>query len=309
MKKLQRKDKKKTSWRYQIELQSMIMPSIIWLAIFAYVPMFFLTVAFKDYNIVSGIGASPWVGFKYFKMLLTDSSFFRVMRNTFGINLLGLLIGFPVPIIFALLLNELKNKFFTKVVQTSTYIPYFFSWAMFGGIILNFLSPSTGLLNDLLVNLGIVEDKINFMANPNYFWVIATLSNLVKTMGYGAIIYIAAIAGIDQSLYEAAKVDGANRFQMIWHITIPGISGTIVIMLILSVASIMNTGVENILILQNVFNLPTSETLDTYVYKIGLQQLNFSYASAVGLFKSVVSVVLLGITNYLSKKITNQGLF
>lgn len=309
MKTLQKKDKKKTSWRYQIELQSMIMPSIIWLAVFAYIPMFFLTVAFKDYNIVSGIGASPWVGFKYFKMLITDSSFFRVMRNTFGINLLGLLIGFPVPIIFALLLNELKNKFFKKTVQTSTYIPYFFSWAMFGGIILNFLSPSTGLLNDLLVNLGIVEDKINFMANPNYFWIIATLSNLVKTMGYGAIIYIAAIAGIDQSLYEAAKVDGANRFQMIWHITIPGIRGTIVIMLILSVASIMNTGVENIMILQNVFNLPTSETLDTYVYKIGLQQLNFSYASAVGLFKAVVSVVLLGITNYLSKKITNQGLF
>lgn len=304
-----KRNKKRTNWRYQLELQSMVMPSMIWLAIFAYIPMFFLIVSFKDYNIVTGIGDSPWVGLKYFKMLFTDSSFLRVMRNTFGINLLGLFIGFPVPIIFALLLNELKNKYFTKVVQTSTYIPYFFSWAMFGGIILNFLSPSTGLLNDLLVNLGIIEEEINFIANPNYFWVIAALSNLIKTMGYGAIIYIAAIAGIDQSLYEAAKVDGANRFQMILHITLPGISGTVVIMLILSVASIMNTGVENILILQNVFNLPTSETLDTYVYKIGLQQLNFSYASAVGLFKSTVSVVLLGITNYVSRKITNQGLF
>lgn len=271
--------------------------------------MVFSVIAFQDYDLIGGIFESQWVGLKHFLKLFTDTRFMSVMRNTFGINLLGLLIGFPTPIIFALLLNELKSEKFKKTVQTATYIPYFFSWAVFGGIILNFLSPSTGLLNEILSKLGLVQDKINFIGEPAYFWAITAISSLVKGMGYSAIIYIAAIAGVDTSLYEAARVDGANRFRVIWNITIPCISGTIVIMFIFAIAGILNTGLEQILVLQNVMNLGTSETLDTYVYKIGMEQMNFSYATAVGLFKSVVAVTLLGMANFTSKKLTDKGLF
>ena len=300
---------KSRNWKSQAELQSMVLPGIIFLIIFAYIPMFFAVIAFKDYNIVKGIDASPWVGLKHFLKIFNDSSFLNVMRNTFGINLLGLAIGFPAPIILALLLNELTHDRFKRFVQTSSYLPYFFSWAVYGGIVLNFLSPNVGLLNGLLKSLGIIDKGINFIGTPEYFWWIIVLSGLVKGVGFSSIIYLAAIAGVDQSLYEAAKVDGANRFQVIRYITIPSIMGTIVIMLILAVAGILSTGPEQILVLQNVMNLKTSETLDTYVYKIGLQQMNFSYATAVGLFKATVAVTLLAGTNYLSKKVTEKGLF
>lgn len=305
-----RKNRKKNfNWKSQIEIQSMVIPAVIFLFLFAYIPMVFSVIAFQDYDLIGGIFKSQWVGLKHFLKLFTDTRFMSVMRNTFGINLLGLLIGFPTPIIFALLLNELKSEKFKKTVQTATYIPYFFSWAVFGGIILNFLSPSTGLLNEILSKLGLVQDKINFIGEPAYFWAITAISSLVKGMGYSAIIYIAAIAGVDTSLYEAARVDGANRFRVIWNITIPCISGTIVIMFIFAIAGILNTGLEQILVLQNVMNLGTSETLDTYVYKIGMEQMNFSYATAVGLFKSVVAVTLLGMANFTSKKLTDKGLF
>lgn len=301
--------KKSLSWKNQLEIQSMVLPGIIFLFIFAYIPMIFSVIAFQDYNIVGGIMESQWVGLKHFKNLFTDTSFLNVMRNTFGINLLGLVIGFPAPILLALLLNEISNDKLKKTVQTATYIPYFFSWAVYGGMVLNFLSPSVGILNAVLLKTGLIQEANNFIGNPDYFWMITALSGLLKGMGYSSIIYIAAIAGVDTSLYEAARVDGANRFKVIWYITLPCISGTIVIMFIFAIAGILNTGIEQIMILQNVMNLSTSETLDTYVYKIGLEQMNFSYATAVGLFKSVVAVTLLGIANYTSKKLTDKGLF
>lgn len=296
-------------WKTQLELQSMVIPVIVWLVIFCYVPMAFTAIAFQDYNLIEGLAGSQWVGLKHFRALLTDSSFLRVMGNTFGINLLGLAVGFPAPIVFALLLNELTSRRFTRLVQTATYIPYFFSWAVFGGLVINFLSPSTGFLNDFLLRIGVIGEKINFMANPDAFWGIAMLSSLVKNLGYSAIIYIAAIAGVDPSLFEAARIDGAGRFKVIWYVTLPCISGTVVIMLIFSIAGILNTGIEQILVMQNIMNLARSETLDTYVYKIGMQQMNFSYATAVGLFKSVVAVVLLTAANMTSKKISGKGLF
>ena len=250
----------------QLQLQSMVMLGILFLLVFAYIPMLFVVIAFQDFNIVKGIEGSPWVGLKYFRNIFTDSSFFNVMRNTFGINLLGLAIGFPAPILLALLLNELQNERFKRFVQTSSYLPYFFSWAVYGGIVLNFLSPSVGMINGLLKALGVIDKGINFIGTPEYFWWIVVISGLVKGIGFSSIIYLAAIAGVDQEMSEAAKVDGANRFQVICHITIPSILGTIVIMLILAVAGILNTGPEQILVLQNVMNLKTSETLDTYVY-------------------------------------------
>lgn len=304
-----KKKKRSVSWKNQLEIQSMVLPGIIFLFVFAYIPMLFSVIAFQDYNIVGGIMESQWVGLKHFKNLFTDTSFLNVMKNTFGINLLGLAIGFPMPILLALLLNELTNDKFKKVVQTATYIPYFFSWAVYGGIVLNFLSPSVGILNAILLKTGLIQEANNFIGNPDYFWMITALSGLLKGMGYSSIIYIAAIAGVDTSLYEAARVDGANRFKVIWYITLPCISGTIVIMFIFAIAGILNTGIEQIMILQNVMNLSASETLDTYVYKIGLEQMNFSYATAVGLFKSVVAVTLLGIANYTSRRLTDKGLF
>ena len=297
------------NFKTQFELQSMVLPSIVFLVIFAYIPMCFVLIAFKNYNLVVGFLESPWSGFKYFAQLFTDSSFGVVLRNTFGINLLGLVIGFPAPIILALLLDELTSDKFKKFVQTSTYVPYFFSWAVYGGMVLNFLSPSTGLLNNLLLKTGLIHEPNNFIGKPNYFWMIIVLSGVIKGIGYSAILYIAAIASIDQELFESAKIDGSKRLQSIWYITIPCISGTIVILLIFTIAGILNTGMEQILVLQNIMNLSTSETLDTYVYKVGLVQMSFSYATAVGLFKSVVALVLLGLANSLSKKLTEKGLF
>jgi putative aldouronate transport system permease protein len=271
--------------------------------------MYFLLIAFKDYNLVKGVMASPWVGLKYFEQLFKDSSFLLVMRNTLGINLLNLLICFPAPIVFALLVNELRGKVFRKFVQTGTFIPYFLSWAVFGGLVINFLSPSTGFVNDILVRIGLLKEPVFFMADPKNFWGIVVSSGLIKGLGYSSIIYLAAIAGVDQEMFEAARVDGATRFQCIWHITLPSISNTIVILLIFAIASIMNTGMEQILVLQNVMNLSMSETLDTYVYKVGLIQMSFSYATAVGLFKSIVAVILLYGANTVSKRVAQRGLF
>lgn len=304
-----RRSTRRDIFRKQLEIQSMVLPCIIFLIIFAYVPMFFSTIAFQDYNIVGGMLESPWVGLKHFTALFTDRNFFNTLKNTFGINFLGLLIGFPAPIIFALMLNELRVEKFKKTVQTVTYIPYFFSWAVYGGIVLTFLSPSVGALNAMLIKLGFINEGVNYLANPNYFWTIAVVSSLLKDIGYSSIIYIAAIAGVDPTLYEAARVDGASKLKVIRYVTIPCIAGTIVIMLIFKIAGILSTGLEQIMVLQNVMNITASETLDTYVYKVGLEQMNFSYATAVGLFKSVVAVTLLWVANATSKKITDKGLF
>lgn len=292
----------------QVEVQSMVWPGLIFLFIFAYIPMYGIIIAFKDYNILTGLENSAWVGFKYFKEFFTDPNFFNILRNTFAINLLGLVICFPAPIILAILICELKSPKFKKAAQTVSYLPHFLSWVIFGGIILELLQPS-GVLNSLLVSIGVLEEPINFMAKGEYFYFIITFASLVKGIGFGSILYVAAISGVDQEMYEASVIDGCNRFQKIWYITLPAILGTIVIMLIFQISSILNTGFEQILILQNGLNIPYSETIDTYVYKVGMQQSRFSYATAVGVFKSVISVALLVLANYTSRKITDKGLF
>jgi putative aldouronate transport system permease protein len=293
----------------QLELQSMVWPGLVFLFIFAYIPMYGITIAFKEYDMFLGAAGSPWVGFTHFIDFFSDPNFSIVLRNTLAINGLNLLIGFPAPIIFALLLNEVSSNRFKRFIQTVSYLPHFVSWVVFGGLIITILSPTNGVLNYLLVSLGVLQEPIHYLGEASHFWYILVGGEVLKGLGWGAIIYIAAISGVDPEMYEAATIDGAGRLQKMWYITLPSIMGTIVIMLIFAVSAILNTGFEQILVLQNGLNLDTSETIDTYVYKIGLQQMRYSYSTAVGVAKSVVAVFLLLGANYLSKRITDKGLF
>ena len=295
--------------RGQIALQTMILPGLLVFLIFEYGPMFGLQIAFRDYSLVRGFFEAPWVGFRHFERFLIDPNFWTVIENTVGINILGLVLGFPAPLLFALFLNELRNQKFKKLTQTISYLPHFVSWVVFGGLVINLLSPQTGAVNRLLLNLGLIDEAVFFMGRPEYFWFIAVLSGILKGIGWGAILYLAAMAGVDPQLYEAAIVDGAGRFSRIWHVTLPCIMGTTVILLIFQIAGFFNTGFEQIWVLQNSLNVSRSETIDTYVYKVGLQQLRFSYATAVGFLRSILAVILVMGANSLSKRITEKGLF
>lgn len=289
-------------------LHLMVIPGIIWMIIFSYIPMYGIIIAFKNYSIIGSIADAPWVGLSNFKEFLMDENFFLVMKNTLGISFLKLLIGFPIPIIFAILLNELYHSKFKKFVQTVSYLPHFFSWVVLGGIMISWLSES-GLLSELLIKSGIMKEGVSFLAREKHFWSIAILSDIWKETGWNAIIYLAAIAGINPNLYEAAKIDGAGKLSQIWHITLPSIKGTITILFILSISGILNSNFDQMLVLQNPLNTNASEVIDTFVYKMGLKSMRFSYSTAVGLFKSVVALILLVSANLVSKKFNDRSLF
>ena len=292
----------------QLEIQSMVWPGLLFLLVFAYVPMYGVRIAFEDYNIITGFDGAKWVGLKYFQQFLMDPNLLNVLRNTFVLNILGLVIGFPAPILLAILITELRNVAFKRVAQTASYLPHFLSWVIYGGILLEVVSP-TGVLNAALQSVGIIEEPINFIGVGQYFYGIFTIASVLKSMGFSSILFVAAITGVDNDMYEAALIDGCSRRQKIWYITLPSIMGTVVIMLIFQISAILNTGMEQLLILQNSLNLRYSQTLDTYTYKIGMEQLRFSYSTAVGLLKSLVSVLLLLGANYASHKLTDKGLF
>ena len=293
-------------------LVAMASLSVIFLGVFAYLPMFGLILAFKDgdsvLNIMKAITSARWVGFDNFKMFLTDSDFINVIKNTLLLNVLQLCINFPAPIIFALLLNELHKKSFKKAVQTISYLPHFLSWVIFGGLFLSLINMDTGVINELLVKLHIIKEPINFAGDPKYFYGIIIISSLLKGIGWGSIIYLAAISGIDPNLYDAAKIDGANRFHNMRYITLPSIAPQITLFFILSLSSILNSGVDHILVFQNQMNLSSSEVIDTYVLKYGLGKNQYSYATAVGFFKSVIGFVIILISNAVSKKVTGNGI-
>ena len=266
--------------------------------------------SFVDYNPVAGFWNSEFVGLKYFKEIFSDQAFPMIMKNTLGINLIGLVIQFPTTILFAILQNEVKALKFKKIVQTVSYLPHFVSWVIFGGIIMQLLSAGVdGIINNLLRMTGIIDRPINFMGEAGMFWGIIIISSLVKGLGWGAIVYIAAIAGINTELYEAAEIDGAGRLAKMWYVTLPGISATIVVMLIFAISGILNSSMDSTLVLQNNLNYVASETFDMYVYHVGISNYRFSYATAIGLMKSVVGVILLVGANFISKKITDKGLF
>lgn len=306
------KSKRSPLNRDQWALQSMIIPGVLFILVFTFIPLYGVIIAFKDYNVVTGISgilSSEWVGLDNFKEFVTDINFWNMLRNTLGINILSLCINFPITIIFALLLNEMTFPRFKKLTQTITYLPHFISWSIFGGLIINILSPSNGVVNYLLLQTGLIADPIHFLGEKQYFWLLAVLTQLIKDLGWSAILYLAAIASIDQEMYEAAYMDGASRFRRIWHITLPAITGTIVILLVFSISNILNSGFDQFFILQNPLNIDASEVIDTYVYKIGLQEFRMEYATAVGLMKTVIALFLLYFANFLAKKITGKGIF
>ncbi|MCM3746420.1 ABC transporter permease subunit [Paenibacillus pasadenensis] len=311
----------KISYRFkaQFELQSMVWPGLLFVFIFAYLPMYGVMIAFQQFdfftlienanaNIFKIFASSEFVGLQNFKEFIHDDSFWPVLRNTLGINILGLIFGFPIPIIFALLLNEITSAKFKKTVQTVSYLPHFVSWVIFGGMVLTSLSADRGVVNAILVGLGLFDSPVEFMANPDYFWTVAVVSGIIKSFGFGAVLYIAAIAGVDQDLYEAASIDGCGRFRKIIDVTLPSIMGTVVIMLIFSVSGILDTGFDQIIVLQNSLNVEMSETIDTYVYKLGVGQMRYSYSAAVGLAKSVIALILVFLANYLAKRISGKGI-
>ena len=294
----------------QIEIQSMVLPGIIFLIVFCYIPMYGVLMAFKKYNITStSIINAPWAGLKYFKEFLADENLYIIIKNTLGMNIIGLALGFPITIMFALMLNEITSSKFKRVVQTISYLPHFISWVVFSGIVMRLLAIDGGVINDYLLKFHLLSSPLFFLGEPKYFWGISISSGFIKELGWSAIIYLAAITGVDPELHEAAIIDGAGRFQRMRHITIPCITGTMMILLILSISGILNSGFDQIYMLQNNLNYTASEVIDTYVYKMGLGSMRYSYATAVGLLKSIIAVILLVGANKFSKMVTDKSLF
>jgi putative aldouronate transport system permease protein len=298
-------------------LQIMALAGLAWMLIFNYAPMYGILVGFKrNYRITEPLFSlrflqSAWAaehGFQHFIAFFKDPEFVDIMVNTLGLSVLRLTFGFPAPIIFAILLNEIRLRRFKRTVQTISYLPHFLSWVVLGGIITTWLSD-TGFLNQILKGLGILEEGITYLAYPQYFWPVVVISNIWKELGWGAIIYLAAIAGIDQELYEAAQIDGAGRLRRIFSITLPCIKGTITVLFILAVGGLLNSNFDQIFVLWNPLNAPRSTVLDIYVYTVAMRGMRFSYATAIGLFKSVVAFMLLFIANNVTKKINDVSLF
>lgn len=295
------------SLRRYWQLYLIMLPAILYFLLFKYIPMLNAVIAFKDYNIIKGIWGSPWVGFKYFEMFFSNPVFWTLLKNTLGLSLYSLLVGFPIPIILAIGLNEIKDGFFKRAVQLVTYAPYFISTVIMVSMIFLLLSPRLGVVNMAIKAMGL--DAVNFLGIPNIFPSVYVWSGVWQYSGYSAIVYLAALSGVDPQLYEAAKIDGASRLQRIFNIDLPGIMPVAVILLILNVGSLLGIGFEKIFLMQNPLNLATSEVIATYVYKVGLINANFSFATAVGLFNSVVNMILLVMVNAFAKRVSETSLW
>ncbi|WP_079418543.1 ABC transporter permease [Paenibacillus ferrarius] len=295
------------SFKKHWQLYLIVIPPALFFIIFKYYPMLNAVLAFKDYNVTKGIWGSPWVGFKHFKLFFENPLFWTLIKNTILISGYLLIVGFPIPIILALALNEIRNGRFKRLVQLVSFAPYFISTVVMVSIIMLFLAPRLGFFNVMMNHLGM--NSINFLGEPGMFRSIYVWSDIWQTAGYSAVIFLAALAGVDPALYEAAKVDGASRFQKIRHIDLPGIMPTITIVFILNVGSVMSIGFEKIYLLQNPLNKINSEIIATYVYQIGLLNANYSFATAVGLFNSAINLLLLVVVNMLAKRLSNTSIW
>lgn len=297
----------KRLWKYRY-LYLLLLPGILYFVVFRYLPMYGVVIAFQDFSINKGIWGSKWVGLEQFQKLFRGLSFPGVFKNTVVISLYKLILGFPAPIILALLLNEVKNRKFKKVTQTIVYLPHFISWVILAGLIAMFLHPDTGLINEVvkLFNHGA---GIDFLVSKKYFRAILVISDIYKGIGWGSIVYIAAISSIDSAIYEAAMVDGANRLKQMFYITLPALKSTIVVMFILNMGGILNAGFEQILLLYNPRVYDVADIIDTYVYRNGIMSSNYSLSTAAGLFKSVISMGLIIITNKLAHLMEEDGLW
>lgn len=303
---------KKSTWEIikgQKTLILMAIPFIIYVAIFCYAPLAGWVMAFQNYKPGKGVFDQIWVGFEQFKFLFSDDVFLKVLRNTLAMSLINLSLGFICSIGLALILNEVRNRHAKKFVQTVSYLPHFLSWIVVTGIVAEVLSPSTGVVNEILKNMNLVDNPINFFADPKYFWGIVGATNVWKEVGWGSIIYLAGMTSINTDLYEAAEIDGAGRLQKIWHVTLPGIKPTIFILLIINIGNILNAGFEIQYLLGNGLIQDVSQTIDIFVLKYGIGLNNYSLATAAGIFKSVISIILIFIANKAAKSAGQESLF
>jgi putative aldouronate transport system permease protein len=285
----------------------LFLPIFIYYLVFFYAPMPGILIAFKNYLPGSGLFGGTWVGLKWFEMFFQSHFFWRLLRNTFLLAFYPLLFGFPIPILFAICITEIRNMKLRRVAQTVSYLPYFISVVVVAGMLVNFLALSDGMVNGLIERLG--GEKVNFMMNPKYFRTIYTVSGIWQTFGFNSIIYIAAILSIDPELYDSAKIDGVNKFQETWNITLPCIKSTIFILLILALGGILSVGFEKVYLLYNGATYETADVISTYVYRQGIESQNFGYATAVGLFNSAISFAVVYAANALSRRVNNMSLW
>ncbi|MGC5776683.1 sugar ABC transporter permease [Paenibacillus pabuli] len=293
-------------WRYRI-LYLLSVPGILYFFIFKYVPLFGSVIAFQNYNIFKGITGSDWVGLEHFQKMFSHYDFLRILNNTLLLGLYDLVIAFPVPILLAILLNEVRMIVFKRLLQTIVYMPHFLSWVVISGIFMGIFSMDAGVVNKALGFLGM--QPIYFLGEDSYIRSILIGSGIWRDSGYGTIIFLAAIAGINPDLYEAAEVDGAGRLKQIWSITLPSLLPTIMILLLLHIGKFLDLGFERVFVFLNPLNLESGEILDTYIYKAGLLSQQYSYTTAIGLFKSVVGLMLILLGNFFSKKTTGESLY
>jgi putative aldouronate transport system permease protein len=285
-----------------------LLPGVAYFLLFKYAPLYGEIIAFKNFRVMEGISGSEWVGFKHFNRLFHDRDFWIILRNTLLLNLYSILFVFPAPILLAILLNEVRKNWFKRTLQNMLYLPHFISWVVLGGVIIAILSPSTGLINIVLSEVfGITP--IYFMASPFWWPIVFTVSSIWQTAGWGTILYLAAMGNIDMQLYEAAKIDGASKLRQIFHVTLPGIRGTIAILLILQMGKVMDVGFEQVYNLQNSAVFSVADVISTYVYRIGLLGAQYSYATAVGLFQGIIGLILVLLVNKFIKSMGEGGLW
>ena len=302
--------KRKAFWkslRRDRQLVFMLIPVVIFFAVFSYYPLYGILIAFKDYSISRGILGSPWAGLRYFRQFFSSPYFGRLLRNTVLISVYSLLWGFPIPILFALLLNEFKDGKFKRVIQTVSYLPHFISLVVICGILIDIFSPQGGVVNSLLYSL--TGKRINFFGEPEWFRTMYVGSGVWQEFGWNSIIYLAAITGINPDLYEAARIDGAGRLRQIWHVTLPGIKPTILTLLILNLGNIMSVGYEKIILLYSPTTYETADVISSFVYLRGIVSGYYSFSTAVGLFNTVVNFVLILLANTVAGKVSETTLF
>ncbi len=293
-------------WKHKA-LYFIALPGVIYFIIFKYVPMMGAVIAFQDYNIFQGVFGSPWAGLDQFKRMIEYPDFLRILKNTLLINLYDITLGFTAPIVLALMLNEVRKVLAKRLIQTIVYMPHFLSWVIISGIFIGILSPTTGMVNNLLNALGF--ESIYFLGESSYIRSIIVGSGMWRDTGWGTIIYLAALTGISPQLYEAAEIDGANRWQQTWRITLPCLLPTIMMLFLLQIGNFLDFGFERVDVFLNPFNRVNGEIFDTYIYQAGLLQNQYSYTTAIGLFKSVVGLILLVGANFISRKTTGNSLY
>ena len=302
--------RKRTNWfKRDWRLYAMLLIPVVWYLLFCYKPMIGVMIAFQKYSLVKGMWGSKFVGWKNFEFVMGLRDFPLALKNTLWLNLMGLVMGFPVPIVLAIMLNEIRNKGVKRVSQTLLYLPHFLSWIIIGGMMLKIFAPTTGVVNATLLKWGLIDENIPFLTDGPTWQLTYTLVGVWQNMGWGTILYLSAITGINMELFEAAKIDGANKLQQIWHVTLPGIRSTIVVLLILNIGQMMNISFDRPYILGNTLVQDYCDVLSTFVYRTGITNAKFDRATAIGLFQSVVGLIMITGANFVTKKLGEDGIW